>query len=63
MEVVGTNDVTEFTGRAFADLCRRRDIRQEFDTTTCSQFNGVAERGIAMIEPAGKAAVIQAGLR
>ena len=59
---VRTDDAAEFKGGAFADLCRERGIMQEFTTADRPQFNGVAERGIAMIESAGKAAIIQAGL-
>ena len=62
VETVRTDDVAEFKGGAFADLCRERDIRQEFTTADSPRFNGEVERGIAMIESAGKAAIIQASL-
>ena len=62
VEVVRTDDAAEFKGGAFADLCRERRIRQEFTTADSPQLNGVAERGIALIESAGKAAAIQAGI-
>ena len=62
VETVRTDDAAELKGGAFADLCRERVIRQEFTTADSPQCNGVAERGIAMIESAGKAAIIQAGL-
>ena len=62
VETVRTDDAAEFKGGVFTDLCRERGIRQEFATADSPQFNGVAERGIAMIESAGKAAIIQAGL-
>ena len=62
VETVRTDDAAEFKGGAFADLCRERGIRQEFTTADSSQFNGVAERGIVMIESAGKVTIIQAGL-
>ena len=62
VETVRTDDAAEFKGGAFADLCRERGIRQEFTTADSPQFNGVAERGIVVIEPAGKATIIQAGL-
>ena len=57
-----TDDAAEFKGGAFANLCRERGTRQEFTTADRPQFNGVVERGIAMIESASKAAIIQAGL-
>ena len=59
IETVRTDDAAEFKSGYFADLCRERGIRQEFTTATSPQFNGVAERGIAMIESTGKAAFIQ----
>ena len=60
VETVRTDDAAEFKSRYFADLCRERGIRQDFTTANSPQFNGVAERGIAMIESTGKAALIQA---
>ena len=60
VETVRTDDAAEFKSGCFADLCRERGIRQEFTTANSPQFNGVAERQIAMIESTGKAALIQA---
>ena len=62
VETVRTDDAAEVKGGAFANLCRERGIRQEFTTADSPQFNGVAERGIATIESAGKAAIIEAGV-
>ena len=63
VETVRTGDAVEFKGGAFADLCRERGIKREFTTADSPQFNSVADRGIAMIESAGKkVASIQAGL-
>ena len=59
-ETVRTDNAAEFKSGYFADLCRERGIRQEFITANSPQFHGVAERGIAMIESTGKAALIQA---
>ena len=58
VETVHTDDAAEFKGGAFADLYREWGIRQEFTTADSPQFNGVVERGIAIIESAGKAAII-----
>lgn len=44
----------------YLELCRERDIRQQFPTADIPQFNGVAERRNALIELAGDAAAIQA---
>ena len=60
IETERTNDSAEFKDGAFTDLCREQGIRQEFITADSPQFNGVAEWGIAIIESAGKAAIIQA---
>ena len=60
VETVRTDDAAEFKSGYFAELCRERGIRQELTTANSPQFNGVAERGIAMIESAGKVALIQA---
>ena len=54
-ETVRTDDAAGFKSGYFADLCRERGIRQEFTTANSPQFNGVAERGIAMIESTWKA--------
>ena len=62
VETVRTDDAAEVKGGAFANPCREWHIRQEFTTADSPQFNGVAEWGIAMIESAGKAATIEAGL-
>ena len=59
VEVVRSDEGGEFKGD-FANLCRRHNIRQEFTTADIAKFNGVAERHIAMIESAGKAAQVQA---
>ena len=60
VETVRTDDAAESESGYFADLCRERGIRQEFTAANSPQFNGMAERGIAMIESTGKAALIQA---
>ena len=60
VETGPTDDAAESKSGYFPDLCRERGIRQEFTTTNSPQFNGVAERGIAMIDPSGKATSIQA---
>ena len=60
VETVRTNDAAEVKGGAFTDLCQERDIRQEFTTADSPRLNGVAERRIAMVESAVKAAIIPA---
>ena len=44
----------------FEKLCRERKINQEFTTADNPEYNGVAQRGLAIIESAALAARIQA---
>ena len=63
VETVRTDDAAEFGSGYLADLCRERgSFRQEYTIANNPQFNGVAERRIAMIESTGKAASIQANV-
>ncbi|CAM9979200.1 unnamed protein product, partial [Sphacelaria rigidula] len=48
----------EFAG-PFSDLCRTRGIRQEYTLADSLQYNGVAERAIAMVEQVALAVYIQ----
>ena len=57
VEVVRSDEEAEFKGD-FLKLCRRHSIRQEFTTADSAEFNGVAERHIAMIESVGMAAQV-----
>ena len=59
-EVARTYGAAEIRYGDFAQVCRDFGIRQEFTTRDRPEFNGVAERRIAMIEAAGLAAQIQA---
>ena len=58
--VVRSDDGGEYTEGKFGKLCRQRKIKQEFTTADSPEYNGVAERGLAMIESVGLAARIQA---
>ena len=49
----------EFLKGALSALCKTENIRREFTTASSPQYNGVAERQIAVIEAAGLAARIQ----
>ena len=62
VETVHTDDAAELKGGAFVDVCPERGIRQELTTADSPQFSSVVKRGVAMIESAGKAAIIQASL-
>ena len=50
----------EFSQGEFGGLCWERNIKQELTTADSPEYNGVAERGLAMIESAVLAARIQA---
>ena len=58
--IVRSDDGGEFMEGKFGKLCRERKIKQEFTTEDSPEYNGVAERGLAMIESAALAARIQA---
>ena len=53
----------EFSKGAFGALCTAEKIAQEYTTADSPQYNGVAERQIAIIEAAGLAAGIQAAAK
>ena len=53
----------EFSKGAFGALCATEKIRQEFTTADSPQYNGVADRQIAIIEAAGLATRIQAAAK
>ena len=58
--IVRSDDGGEFMQGKFGKLCREQNIKQEFTTADSPEYNGVAERGLAMIESAALAARIQA---
>ena len=58
--VVRSDNGGEFSQGQFGQRCRERNKKQDFTTADSSEYNGVAERGLAMIESAALAARIQA---
>ena len=60
VEVVRSDGGGEFSKGAFGALCIAEKVRHEFTTADSPQYNGVAERQIAIIEAADLAARIQA---
>ena len=58
--IVRSDDGGEFMEGKFEKFCRERKTKQEFTTADSPEYNGVAERGLAMIESAALAARIQA---
>ncbi|CAN0107392.1 unnamed protein product, partial [Sphacelaria rigidula] len=59
VETVRSDGGGDFSG-PFSDLCRERGIRQKYTPADIPEYNGVAERAIAMVEKAAMAARIQA---
>ena len=60
VEIVRSDNGGEFFGGEFESVCNELLIKQEFTPAYSPQFNGVAERGLGMIETAAMAARIQA---
>ena len=60
VEVVRSDGGGEFSKGVFGALCTTERIRQEFTTANSPQYNGIAERQIAIVEAEGLAAKIQA---
>ena len=58
--IVRSDDEGEFMEGKIRKLCRERKIKQEFTTADSPEYNGVTERGLAMIESAALATRIQA---
>ena len=58
--IVRLDDGGDFIEGKFGKLCRERKRKQEFITADSPDYNGVAERGVAMIESAALAATTQA---
>ena len=58
--MIRSDDGGEFGERKFRKLCRERNIKQEFTAADSPEYNGVAERGLALIESAALASRIQA---
>ncbi|CAN0496655.1 unnamed protein product, partial [Discosporangium mesarthrocarpum] len=57
---VRSDDGGEFLGGHFSDLCKHLRIRQEPTTADHPQLNGVAERGLGLVEAAQMSACLQA---
>ena len=60
VESVRSDNGGEFSGEAFAQLCRDRGIHQEFTLPDTPKLNGVAERGLHLIQEASQTACLEA---
>ncbi len=59
-EIISSDDASELKGGLFSDICRKLRIKREFTSADTPQYNGVAERGLTLIEKVAKASTIQA---
>ena len=57
--IIRSDDASELRGGRFAEICRKHTIKREFTSADRPQLNGVAERGLTLIEKLAKAATIQ----
>ena len=60
VDIVRFDNGGEFFGGEFASVCNELSNKQEFTPAYSPQYNGVAERGLGLIEEAAMAARIQA---
>ena len=60
VQYVQSDDGGEFRGGEFKQVCLDYGIKQEFTTARTPQLNGVAERGLHLIQEAAMAATIEA---
>ena len=58
VEIVRSDNGGEFFRGEFASVCNKLLVKQEFTPAYCPQYNGVAERGLGLIEEAAMAAGI-----
>ena len=59
-EIIRSDDEPELKGRRFIEICRKHHIKREFTSASTPQLNGVAERGLTLIEKVAKASAFQA---
>ena len=58
--IIRSDDASELRGGRFAEICRKHTIKREFTSADRPQLNGVAERGLTLIEKLAKTATNQA---
>ena len=54
-ETIRSDDAPELKDGRFAEICRKRHIKREFTSASAPRLNGVAERGLTLIEKVAKA--------
>lgn len=59
-EIIRSDGAPELMYGRFAEICRHHGIKREFTSANTPQYNGVAERGLTLIEKLAKASIFQA---
>ena len=59
-EIIRSHDASELNGGKFNEICRKQRIKQEFTLADKPQLNGVADRGLTLIDKLTKACAFQA---
>ena len=59
-KIVRTDDAPQLNAGKFDEICRKLHIEGEFTSANTPQLNGVAERGLTLIEKVAKASAYQA---
>ena len=59
-EIIRSDDAPELKGGRFAEICRKHHIKRGFTSASTPQLNGLAERGLTLIEKVAKASAFQA---
>ena len=58
-KIIRTDDPPQFKAGKFDEICRKLHIKREFTSASTPQLNGVAERGLMLIEKVAKASTNQ----
>ena len=58
--IIRTDDAPQLKAGKFDEICRKLHIKREFNSANTPQLNGVAERGLTLIEKVAKASAYQA---
>ena len=59
-KMIRTDDAPQLKAGKFDEICRKLHIKREFTSANTPQLNGVAERGLTLIEKVAKASAYQA---
>ena len=58
--IIRSDDAPELQYGKFAEICRKHGIKREFTSAGTPQLNGVAERGLTLVQKLAKACMYQA---